>query len=288
MNLIIDTNNIVFITRYAKLGMPKSRRLKDDNAELLIFVEALKTIVSLCVKFDADGLVLAKDSKRPWRRDLYPEYKGNSTSDEDFYYEETIYAANMLFDFFKDNTAAMCLENERTEADDIIAIWCQNTTEPTTIISTDKDYIQLIDDKTKLYSPTQKVFRESDDVGYDLFLKCIRGDQSDNIKSAYPRVRESKIKKAWEDDLELLNLMETIINDKKVGDTFKFNQQLMDLSMQPDYIRKAVLDKILNYNHNKYNQIKVMKFFKDNNLDNFKDLFVYKDKAIKNNPIFIK
>jgi 5'-3' exonuclease len=288
MNLIIDTNNLVFITRYSKLGQPKSRRQKEKNAELLIFIETLKMIVSLASSFNADGLVVAKDSKGSWRKGLYPEYKGNSTSDEDFYYEETIYAANMIFDFLKEYTSAYCLEYPRTEADDIIAIWCQHTTEETTIISSDKDYIQLINEKTRLYSPTQKLFRESDDVGYDLFLKCFRGDKSDNIKSAYPRIRETQIKKAWENDLELLNLLETVIGENKVGDIFQLNQNLMDLTLQPINIRQEVLNIIYDYKPNKYNHIKVLKFFKTNGLEKFSDLFDHKDKALKTCPIFVK
>lgn len=288
MNLIVDLNNMAFITRYSKLGMPKSRRQKDKDAELLIFIEAMKLILGSATKFNVDGIVIAKDSKKVWRKDIYPEYKGTSTSDEDFYYDETIYAANMVYSFFRDYTSAYCLEVPKTEADDIIAVWCQNTTEETVILSSDKDYIQLIDDRTRLYSPTQKVFRESVDSGYELFLKCIRGDKSDNIKSAYPRLRETKIKKAWEDDLEMLNLLETVIEDVKVGDKVSFNQQLMDLTMQPDEIRDSILFEIKNYKSNKYSQIKVLKYMKENRLDKFSNIFDHKEKPLKQSPIFLK
>lgn len=288
MNLIVDLNNMAFITRYSKLGMPKSRRQKDKDAELLIFIEAMKLILGSATKFNVDGIVIAKDSKKVWRKDIYPEYKGTSTSDEDFYYDETLFAANMIYTFFKEYTGAYCLEVPKTEADDIIAVWCQNTTEETVILSSDRDYVQLINDKTRLYSPTQKVFRETEDSGYELFLKCIRGDKNDNIKSAYPRLREAKIKKAWEDDLSMLNLLETVLNEKKVGVAFELNQKLIDLTMQPDYIRNNILFEIKNYKSNKYSQIKVLKYMKENRLDKFSNIFDHKEKPLKQSPIFVK
>lgn len=286
MNLIVDLNNMAFITRYSKLGMPKSRRQKDKDAELLIFIESMKLILGSATKFNVDGIVIAKDSKNVWRKDIYPEYKGTSTSDEDFYYDETLFAANMIYTFFKEYTSAYCLEVSKTEADDIIAVWCQNTTEDRVILSSDRDYMQLINEKTRLYSPTQKVFRETEDAGYELFLKCIRGDKGDNIKSAYPRLREAKIKKAWEDDLSMLNLLETVLNDEKVGDLFERNQKLIDLTMQPDYIRNNILFEIKNYKSNKYSQIKVLKYMKENRLDKFSNIFDHKEKPLKQTPIF--
>jgi hypothetical protein len=286
LNLVVDVNNLSFITRYSKLGSPKSKRQKEKNAELLIFVEMTKLILNEATRHNVDGLVLAMDSKHVWRKNVYPEYKGNSTSNEDFYYEETLYAANMVFDFFKEHTSAYCLKVPKTEADDIIAVWCQETSEDAIVLSSDKDYVQLIKENIRVYSPTQKEFRESEDVAFDLFVKCIRGDKNDNIKSAYPRVRLDKLRKAWEDDLELLNLLETKVGDDKVGNAFEKNMTLIDLSRQPDYIRQSIISEISGYNCNKYNQIQVLKFMKSNELEAFSDIFKHKDKALKKPPVF--
>ena len=56
-------------------------------------------------------------------------------------------------------------------------------------MSTDRDFLQLVDDRVQVWSPTKKKFyaRETikDEFGIDsknfIILKCITGDGSDNI-----------------------------------------------------------------------------------------------------------
>lgn len=97
------------------------------------------------------------------------------------------------------------------------------------------------------FTPEENWWRRS------LFMKCIRGDSGDGIPSAYPKVREPKIIAAWDDRIECgynwNNLMLQTWNDEdelgnkievRVLDAYKRNQSLIDLTLQPDYVKEAI------------------------------------------------
>lgn len=78
------------------------------------------------------------------------------------------------------------------EADDVIAYLWGNSiprTDEKIIVSSDKDYYQLLDDKTIIYTPTKKKFYHTSDLQDEMkilpenfiFMKAITGDNSDNI-----------------------------------------------------------------------------------------------------------
>lgn len=283
-NIVIDLSNIVFATRHAKVQDAKSVRQKQPDIDLFIFKETLETIINTAHKFEATGVIIAADSKTGnWRKGIYPEYKGTRDK-SDFYFEDTVRAGNMVYEFLRDNTAATCLQVSGAEADDIIAVWTQLTNVDTTIISSDTDFVQLIKSNVKLYAPAQKKYRESEDPAYDLFLKCIRGDTGDNIRSAYPRVRETKLKEAYTDPLKMLNIMETIVGETKVGEVYAFNKSLIDLTLQPQEIRDAIIRSIDEYISGKYSELGVMKKINDIGLVRFTEMFKGKDKAFKRKP----
>lgn len=77
---------------------------------------------------------------------------------------------------------------------------------------------------------------------WELFKKCIRGDPSDNIKSAFPRVRETKMREAWEDKggLEWNNFINEMWGPEdarqSVRKRYDLNRKLIDLTQQPEHI----------------------------------------------------
>jgi hypothetical protein len=86
--------------------------------------------------------------------------------------------------------------------------------------------------------------RETFNSRWELFLKCIRGDSRDNIRPAYPRVPETRLRKAFGDNAEFIKL----INDsfatsgerQQVKPLFEMNQRLIDLTAQPPDIIAAM------------------------------------------------
>ena len=157
---------------------------------------------------------------RSWRKDAYEPYKRNraearsaltdqeKTEDEEFWQ-----AFDELQDFFKDKTNCTVLQNKDCEADDFIARWIHNhPNDKHCIVSSDSDFYQLIKENVTQYNGImgQLITHEGiyDDNGkpiidkktkepkkiespeWILFEKCIRGDTSDNIFSAFPGARK--------------------------------------------------------------------------------------------------
>lgn len=90
--------------------------------------------------------------------------------------------------------------------------------------------------------------RETFNPRWELFLKCIRGDSRDNIRPSFPRVPETRLRKAFADKGEYIKL----INDsfgagesrQQVRPLFERNQRLIDLTAQPPDII-AEMDRVI-------------------------------------------
>jgi 5'-3' exonuclease len=289
-NLVVDLNNLCFLTRFGKVKTPSSVRQKEKDIDKYIFIEVVDVILKYMTMFKCTGLIIVMDSPNGWRKELYPDYK-RSDREIDIYFNEIVNGANLVFDFFRNYTAALCLKAPRCEADDIISVITRISTTESIILSTDKDYVQLISPLVRLYTPMkQGSFRESDNPKFDLFLKCIRGDTSDNIRSALPRIREAVLRDAFEEQgVKLLNLMETVRPDGvKVLDAYKFNESLIDLTKQPDNILEAIENAIIDYEFKRYSVISAIKFIKDLGFAEQKlTIFDRRDAGLKKPPVLV-
>jgi DNA polymerase-1 len=75
------------------------------------------------------------------------------------------------------------------EADDVIYWLCKNNDQPKVIVSVDQDMLQLVDEKTQVYSPIKDVmitdenFVQHTNVPREQFVryKSLMGDKSDNL-----------------------------------------------------------------------------------------------------------
>lgn len=289
-NLYVDVNNLAFITRFSRVQTPRSRTRKDPFAKDLIFVEMLRAIVSQAMRNMCTGVVLAMESRRVWRKDIYKLYKAKDVEDEDIYYQETLDACEMLYDFICKHTAAMALRVDRTEGDDIIGVLISNSSGvKNVILSSDTDYTQLLDENTKLYSLPQKKYRESEDPAYDLFLKCMRGDRSDAVESAFKGIRETKLKKAWTDKVDMLNLLNTKRPDNRtVEEVLSLNYQLIDLTMQPDWVKENIIAARDSFVSGKFNQFGISRILKEEyRLHNFSGLFDGCERPFIQKPKFV-
>jgi 5'-3' exonuclease len=157
------------------------------------------------------------------------------------------------------------LEIENSEADDLIAYYCQiSLDEEKTIFSSDKDLTQLISENVLVYSPNLKSYYKFGDrikfkdysiPHYNVMtFKILAGDTSDNIDGIslmgektlvkfFPEILDSKVSLT-----DILKKSETLLNEKQknvalsnllsgktkegiLGDEFfKINKKLVDLS----------------------------------------------------------
>lgn len=227
---------------------------------------------------------------RSWRKDFYPPYKANrkvlankrsprEIEDDELYFE----AYDDMIKFFSEKTNCSVIRCPTAEADDLIATWIQTHPDDNHIIvSTDSDFYQLLADNVKQYNGTtdQIVTLEGfldaktgkpvvdkktgkiktvDDPAFILFEKCVRGDATDNVFSAYPgaRMKGSKnktgIAEAYADkddggynynNFMLQRWVDHEEVEHRVRDDYERNRVLIDLTAQPDDIKAACREAI--------------------------------------------
>ncbi len=148
---------------------------------------------------DADHIAVIFDTARKtFRSDIYPEYKAHRPPPP----EELI----PQFALTRDAVRAMCvscIEKEGYEADDIIATYARLAVEAgadVTIVSSDKDLMQLVGPKVKMYDAMKNrtigdaEVREKFGVGPErvVDVQALAGDSTDNV----PGVQSIGIKTA--------------------------------------------------------------------------------------------
>ena len=215
-------------------------------------------------------MVIACDSGNVWRRQAFPNYKAGRKANR----EKSEHDWTMIFDILskvkneiKEFLPYKVIELETAEADDIIAVLCRRTNEKVLILSGDKDFIQLHNDRIKQYNPVLNKFVGQDE-NPSLYIRehILKGDRSDGIPNVLSddnvfiegrRQRPLSKKKieAW------CNEIVPTFNDEEQKN-YERNKTLIDLNCVPkeleDKINRefenfevATRDKILGYFINK-------------------------------------
>lgn len=226
------------------------------------FTNFFSIIAFYAKRFSADDVVITLDVSKSWRYHYANSeeshttkvYKGNRnkymTEEDIVNYEQFKRICADIKDFMLNNTNVKLVFHQDLEADDIIAGFTQFLPHNHYIIvSADQDLTQLISDRVTVIDPKTNSPRKCDDVEYFMFRKCIRGDTGDNVMSAFPKVRETRIQKAYEDVFERENMMNHVWKDvngveRKVRDIFEENMIMMNLTKQPEHIRTIIRETV--------------------------------------------
>lgn len=299
--ILVDTANMFFRARHVVRG-------SDIDTKIGMAYHIMFSAINKAYKdFSGSHVVFCLEG-RSWRKDAYIPYKANRAVARDALTEaeqEEDRAFWQAFDDFKDfidqKTNCTVLQHPRCEADDFIARWIQNHPDDKhVIISSDSDFYQLISETVTQYNGIQNqhitingVFDDRgrpvkdkktgeqkfiEDPEYLLFEKCVRGDTSDNIFSAYPGVRKKGtknkvgIQEAFADrdnkGFDWNNFMLQRWTDHegvehRVLEDYQRNRTLIDLTAQPDDIKQILDEGIVeqvNKPHTSQVGIKLMKF----------------------------
>ena len=200
------------------------------------------------------------------RRRIYPKYKLNrKTVKKEEFKDESFLKQKQRVKQYLEEMFVRQLEIEKSEADDLIAYYCQiSEDEEKTIFSSDRDLTQLISEKVSIYSPQQKkYFKDGDNIKiykreiphYNVkTYKILTGDSSDNIDGIFylgeetfiklfPEILETEIKytdiltkaenllKEQKSSVALQNLLSGKTKEGVFGDEFfVINKKLVDLS----------------------------------------------------------
>ena len=281
--LIVDTANTFFRARHA------AHRQSDTWDKLGFAIHVTLSSVAKCWRDQrADHVIFCLEG-RSWRKDYYEPYKKNRAvaraaltekeQEEDQLFWDTFDA---LKTFLQEKTNCTVLQHQELEADDLVAGWIQSHPEDHhTIVSSDTDFHQLLADNVNQYNgisdelhTTQGIFDKKGapvkdkktkeaktipDPKWILFEKCMRGDPTDNIFSAYPGVRKVGSKNkiglqeafadkdakgfAW-NNLMLQRWSDHNGIEHRVLDDYERNRVLVDLSAQPDDIKVKISETI--------------------------------------------
>lgn len=196
-------------------------------------------------------MVLAADGKGPyWRHEKFPYYKGNrkKTREDSNIDWNTIHAVmNQYKSELKDYFPYKLIEVEGVEADDIIATLTKFSDEEVIILSADKDFIQLHNQKVKQYDPIRDKFIEHENPQEYLEMHIINGDRGDGIPNVLSEddtfMVEGKRQKAMTAN-RIQEIKESWITGNYVDhfDKYMRNVNLIDLSKIPIEVEEKILD----------------------------------------------
>ena len=279
--ILVDTANTFFRARHVING--------DADIKLgMAFHITLNSIKKAWQDFGGTHVVFCLEG-RSWRKDHYKPYKAQRAASRAAHTEREAEEEKVFweaFDTFKEfvteKTNCTVLQNSRLEADDLIAGWIQNhPNDNHVIISTDTDFVQLIAPNVKQFNGVMEttithegIFdakgkrvidkktqepKAIPDPQWLLFEKCMRGDTSDNVFSAYPGVREKGTKNkvglreaygdrdskgyAW-NNMMLQRWTDHNGEEHRVLEDYERNRVLIDLSAQPDEIKTIIAETI--------------------------------------------
>ncbi len=234
--LVFDLSNLCYI------GANSQRNQEASTVEY--YLNAAKEYLRSQYRyFKPDLLVFACDHEEEyWRKKMFPEYKAHRLD------SEVKQKIRQVIQHFKTENAHLCLEHPGCEADDVIYALCAFTDFRVTIVSSDGDFEQLVNERVRVFNPTQCQFRRaSNNLAFDLFVKCIRGDRSDNIPSVMPMVTRKRLQEAFRaaDPISVLEKHDRL--NASLRQEYERNRQLIDLSQLPADLKDILNEKIKSY-----------------------------------------
>jgi len=275
--ILVDTANTFFRARHVIRGNA------EEKVGMAMHI-TLNSIKKAWKDFNGSHVIFALEG-RSWRKDHYAPYKRNRSEaraalspkeqEEDKLFWETF---DQFKDFINAKTNCTVLHNSQLEADDLIAGWiAKHPNDNHVIISTDGDFAQLIAPNVRQYNgvsgittthegyfdekgkavvdPKTKTVKSAPNPEWLLFEKCMRGDTSDNIFSAYPGVRtkgtknkvglqdafEDRNNKGWAwNNLMLQRWVDHDGQEHRVKECYERNKLLCDLTCQPENIKLEI------------------------------------------------
>ena len=250
--ILIDLNQVLISNLMQQIGSNPKVKLDEDLIRHMV-LNSLRSYVKQ-FKQKYGEIVVCCDSRKYWRRDVFPFYKSNRKKDR----EKSDFDWNLIFETLgtirqelKENFPYRVLEVDGAEADDIIAVLSARTApnEQVLILSSDKDFVQLQKYQNVVqYSPILKRYVEAGDPHLYVKEHIIRGDRGDGIPNFLSA-----------DNTFALGERQKVINSKKLAEWlhktpeefcvndnmmrgYKRNQMLVDLDFIPETIKHSIVE----------------------------------------------
>ena len=246
---------------------------------LLVKHMILSTLLFYRKKFNYryGELVICCDSKKSWRKDVFPFYKANRKANREKHpvdWNGIFEVINSLTDDLVNHFPYSVIRVDQAEADDIIGTLAKNhyRDEKVMIISSDKDFLQLQKYfNVEQFSPTQKKMLVSKDPNGYLREHIMKGDRGDGIPNFLSDddtfVTDKRSKKVLSTKLKAwVGLDPYEFCNEKMLRGYKRNEQLVDLTHTPADIKQKIVDQYKEYEYNQRD--KLLNYFIKNKLRN--------------------
>jgi len=180
---LVDGSGYIFRAFFA---LPPMNRPDGTPTNAVFGVTSM--LLNLVEQTDADHVAVIFDAKREnFRNEIYPDYKGHRPDAP----EELV----PQFPLIREGVEALnlpAIQMEGFEADDLIATYAKQAKAlgaEVTVVSSDKDLMQLVDDQVSMWDPMKNVAIKHDQVvekfgvGPDrvVDVQALAGDSTDNV-----------------------------------------------------------------------------------------------------------
>lgn len=278
--ILVDFNQVVISNFMIQVGAHTNIPLDESMLRHMI----LNAIRSYRQKFveDFGELVICCDSKRYWRKEVFPFYKASRKKDRqssgvdwNTMFTTLNKVRQELMDVFPYKTILI----DGAEADDIIGCIVRNVTdEKILILSSDKDFIQLhTNPNVKQYSPVLKKFVRHENPEIYLKEHIVKGDRGDGIPNInspdgvfVDGGRQKPVRKKILEELTCLDIDMIENSEHLEKDMLKRNwmrnRQLIDLTVIPEEIENSIMSSYNNYELN--DRSGLFNFFIEKRLNN--------------------
>ncbi len=262
--IIVDLNQIMISNLMVQINGRNAVELSEDLVRHMV----LNSLRGHYKRFrDYGEMIIACDSGNVWRRKVFANYKaGRKTTREKSGHDWTTIFEIMskIKNELKEHMPYKVIEVDTAEADDIIAVLVKKyINQKILILSGDKDFIQLHNNRVKQYNPVLNKFVGQGETP-SIYIKehILKGDRSDGIPNVLSdddvfvegrRQRPLTKKKieSWVNEMVM-----TFTEEEQKN--YDRNRKLIDLSLIPpeleakiynefDEVKVAHRSKILNY-----------------------------------------
>ena len=263
--IIVDLNQIMISNLMVQINGRNAVELSEDLVRHMV----LNSLRGHYKRFRKEygEMIIACDSGNVWRREVFPNYKASRKKVRDksgHDWTKIFEIMSKIKDELKEHMPYKVIELDTAEADDIIAVLVKKyINQKILILSGDKDFIQLHNNRVKQYNPVLSKFVGQGETP-SIYIKehILKGDRSDGIPNVLSdddvfvegrRQRPLTKKKieSWVDEMVM-----TFTEEEQKN--YDRNRKLIDLSLIPpeleakiynefDEVKVAQRSKILNY-----------------------------------------
>lgn len=242
--ILIDTSYFIFYRYFSTLkwyqfqdkAVVYETITEDEDFMKAFYKHTLSDLTKVCKtwKTSMSQIIFCCDCTREsiWRNSFTEGYKGNRIQNPQF--NPQIFTK--FYSYIQDTHHRISIDN--LEADDVACLTKKLIREiggkEIVIITNDNDYLQLIDEQTKIYNMTGKgndiAKRSCGDPKKDLKIKIIMGDKSDNILPIHKgigAITANKLASLCDEELE------TYLIEKGCKSMYDNNRLLIDFEMIP-------------------------------------------------------